>query len=184
MRKDPLGHLMKINCITPSILILASRFDLSCDYVVAQLRRKGASYFRLNSEDFEHFAVEFVPDSAMVSLSTDNLIVQLEPETLKSIYFRRGVFPRESFTSEHSPSEQLSRSHRSTFMRSFMVFDSCRWLNHPAATYKAEHKAVQLSTARAMGFDIPRTVITNATAGILKAAQGDPPLQSRDWIPS
>lgn len=174
MRHDPLDQPMRGTCITPRVLILASRFDLSCDYVVARLRRKGASYFRLNSEDFERFAIEFVPDSAMVSLRTDDLNIQLEPETLKSIYFRRGVYPREAFTGQHSTSEQLSRSHRSTFMRSFMVFKSCRWVNHPAATYQAEHKAIQLSTARAMGFDIPRTVITNNAAGILRAAQGTP----------
>ena len=174
MIHGPLDHQVRRNRITPKVLILASRFDLSCDYVVAQLRRKGVSYFRLNSEDFDRFAMEFIPDSAMVSLSTDDLDVQLEPETLESIYFRRGVYPRESFTSEHSANEQLSRSHRSTFMRSFMVFDSCRWVNHPAATYKAEHKAVQISTAHAIGFDIPRTVITNDAGGILRAAQGDP----------
>ena len=174
MIHGPLDHQVRNNRITPKVLILASRFDLSCDYVVAQLRRKGVSYFRLNSEDFDRFAIEFVPDSAMVSLSTSDLYVQLEPETLESIYFRRGVYPRESFTSEHSANEQLSRSHRSTFMRSFMVFESCRWVNHPAATYKAEHKAVQISTARAIGFDIPRTVITNDAAGILRAAQGAP----------
>ena len=165
---------MRQNCINPQVLILASKFDLSCDFVVAQLRRRGASYFRLNSEDFERFAVELIPDEAMVSLHSDGLDVQLEPETLKAIYFRRAVYLREAFTEKHSVHEQLIRSHRSAFMRSFMVFDSCRWINHPAATYKAEHKAVQLSTAHAIGFDIPRTVITNDADGILKVAQGNP----------
>lgn len=58
-------------------------------------------------------------------------------------------------------------------MRSFMVFDSCKWINHPAASYKAEHKAVQLSVAHKLGFNIPRTVITNNSEGILQVAKGD-----------
>jgi hypothetical protein len=35
----------------PEVLILASRFDFTCDYVVAALRKRGVSYLRLNSED-------------------------------------------------------------------------------------------------------------------------------------
>lgn len=53
------------------------------------------------------------------------------------------------------------------------MFDSCSWINHPASTYKAEHKAVQLALARSVGFDLPRTVITNDASGITKAAQAD-----------
>ena len=174
MIQNPLDKLQSHQHITPRILILASRFDLSCDYVVARLRRKKASYFRLNSEDFAHLAIEFVPGDALVSISTDNLTVQLEPDTLKAIYFRRGVYPRETFSGKHSAGEQLTRSHGSAFMRSFMVLESCRWINHPAATYRAEHKAIQLSMARAIGFDIPRTVITNNPTGVLRAAKGDP----------
>ena len=60
------------------------------------------------------------------------------------------------------------------FMRSFMVFDSCLWVNHPVATYRAEHKAVQLATARSVGFEVPHTVITNDAAGISEAARGAP----------
>ena len=164
---------MERESITPEVLILASKFDLTCDYVVAHLRRRNASYFRLNSEDFDQFNIVAFPDEAKVLLRTDSLEIRLEQPPLKAIYFRRGVYPREAFTPRHSANEQLSRSHRSAFMRSFMVFDSCLWINNPAATYKAEHKAVQLITAKAIGFEVPRTVITNHASGIRAAAQGD-----------
>ena len=160
--------------VVPRVLLLASRFDLSCDRVVAHLRRSGTSYFRLNSEDVQDLAVIAVPNEARVSIRSDEFNVQLERDTLKAIYFRRGVYPRESVTARHSAQEQLSRSHWSVFMRSFMVFDSCFWINHPAATYKAEHKAIQLSVARSIGFDIPRTVITNDASGVAEAALGSP----------
>lgn len=159
--------------ITPQILILASKFDLACDYVVSHLRRRSASYFRVNSEDFDQFAITAFPVDAKVLLSADRLEIRLEQPHLKAIYFRRGVYPREAFTPQHSANDQLVRTHRSAFMRSFMVFDDCRWVNHPAATYRAEHKAVQLATARKVGFDVPRTVITNHAKGITLAARGD-----------
>ncbi len=159
--------------VAPEVLLLASRFDLTCDYVVAQLRRRGAPYFRLNSEDFEQFAIVAVPSVPEIYLEARDSTVQLSPETLKAIYFRRAVYPQGPLTDKQSIHEQLNRLHRSAFMRSFMVFDSCKWINHPAATYKAEHKAVQLSIAYKLGFDIPRTVITNNAKGILQAARGD-----------
>ena len=168
------GRPLKRELITPEVLLLSSKFDLACDHVVSRLRRKHASYFRLNTEDFDQFAIVAFPDKAEVLLRTGNLEVWLEQPRLRAIYFRRGVYPREAFTTQHSANDQLIRTHRSAFMRSFMVFDSCLWINHPAATYKAEHKAVQLATAKAVGFDVPRTVITNHASGIRAAAQGDP----------
>ena len=35
----------------PAVLILASRFDLSVDYMVAKLRTMSVEYLRLNTED-------------------------------------------------------------------------------------------------------------------------------------
>ena len=160
--------------IEPQVLLLASRFDLACDYVVSHLRRRCASYFRLNTEDFDQFAMVAFPDEPSVLLLTESLEIHLKQPHLKAIYFRRGVYPREAFTSQHTPDEQLIRTHRSAFMRSFMIFDSCQWMNHPAATYKAEHKAVQLATAKRIGFAVPRTAITNHASGITAVAQGDP----------
>ena len=164
---------MQLERIEPQILLLASRFDLACDYVVSQLRRRCAAYFRLNTEDFDQFAIVAFPDEPSVQIRSAELEILLQQPQLKAIYFRRGVYPREAFTSQDSPDEQLARTHRSAFMRSFMAFDSCQWMNHPAATYKAEQKVVQLATAKRIGFSIPRTVITNHASGISAAAQGE-----------
>ena len=158
----------------PRVLLLASRFDISCDYVVAQLRRRGIAYFRFNSEDFDSFAVRAVPTQPAVYLETQGVTVQLTPETLKSVYFRRAVYPLGPYSSGNTIHDQLSRIHGSAFMRSFMVFGACKWINHPAATYWAEHKAIQLAAAHQLGFDVPRTVITNSAQGVQQAAEIDP----------
>lgn len=158
--------------IVPRVLILSSKFDLSCDYVVAQLRKRGISYFRLNTEDLGELAVVALPDEARVSVYGVGVDVQIDRDTLKAIYFRRGVYPREMVTEQHSAQEQLARAHWSVFLRSFMVFDSCLWINHPVATYRAEHKAIQLAVARSTGFEVPRTAITNDPAGINEATHG------------
>lgn len=159
--------------ISPQVLVLASRYDFSCDYVIAQLQKRDISYFRLNSEDFEEFSVVGDPVESSVSLFSKDFEVHLNQETLKSIYFRRAVYPREPRKDRDLPHEQLSRIHISALMRNFMMFDGCVWINHPVATYKAEHKGVQLQTAHRVGFDIPRTVVTNHARGIRQVAQKD-----------
>ena len=164
---------MHLERMRPQVLLLASKFDLACDYVVSQLRRRGASYFRLNTEDFDQFAIIAFPDEPSVQIRGEGLEILLEQPQLKAIYFRRGVYPREAYTSQESPDEQLIKIHRSAFMRSFLIFESCLWMNHPVATYQAEHKTVQLATAKRIGFYIPRTVITNHASGIRAAAQGE-----------
>ena len=71
--------------VIPQVLLLASKFDFSCDYVVAQFRRRGTPYFRLNSEDFEQFAIIAVPSEPGVYLDAQGSSIQLSPETLKAI---------------------------------------------------------------------------------------------------
>ena len=159
--------------LNPQILILASRFDFSCDYVISRLRERGKTYFRLNSEDIEKFAITVVPDEPLVVLTADGLTVRLSEETLESIYFRRAVYPREPRPNATSAQDQLVRAHRSSFMRSFMIFTSCTWVNHPVSTYRAEHKAVQLATAHQTGLQIPRTVLTNDASGVYEVADQD-----------
>ena len=43
-----------------------------------------------------------------------------------------------------------------------MIFHEALWVNDPTATYKAEHKAVQLSVAASKGFAVPETRVTNS----------------------
>lgn len=148
----------------PEVLILASRFDVTCDLVVAQLRKRGTAYLRLNSEDLPSYQLTLDPLAATCTGVSDALTFELTAERLVSIYFRQPVFLRESATAIRPPEEQLARVHWATFLRSFMIFDACTWINHPVATYRAEHKAVQLAAAATLGFDLPATIFTNSTA--------------------
>ena len=88
---------MQTEKIEPQILLLASKFDLACDYVVSHLRRRKASYFRLNTEDFDQFAIVAFPDEPSVQLRTEGLDILLKQPELRAIYFRRGYLSARSF---------------------------------------------------------------------------------------
>jgi hypothetical protein len=151
--------------IRPAVLILASRYDLSCDFVASRLRRMGVEYLRLNSEDLSDLALLLDPVSRTISGQCSDFAFHLAPDSLRAIYFRRPVFLRESST-DKSPDEQLARHQWAAFMRSFMLFSRCRWMNDPVATYRAETKPLQLAIAADLGFRVPRTIVGNTPVGL------------------
>lgn len=158
--------------ISPGVLILASRYDFSCDYVVDALRALGTSYLRLNTEDLPSFTLELDPIRAVLHGVSHAIEFEVRAETLLSVYFRQPTFLRESALSGRPGHEQFSRAQWASFMRSLMVFDKCLWVNHPARTYEAEHKAIQLRTGADLGFDIPRTRVTNSSFACSYVAGG------------
>jgi glutathione synthase/RimK-type ligase-like ATP-grasp enzyme len=54
-----------------------------------------------------------------------------------------------------------------------MLFERPRWVNHPRSTYFAEHKPLQLRRAHLLGFDVPRTRVSNSASSIHEVAGGD-----------
>jgi len=157
---------------TPSIVILASRFDLSCDYVVAELRRKEIPYQRINTQDLPDLDIFFDPEAQRLVVRSGSSSFELNPATVSAIYFRRPVYLRSCPPDHESLAGQLSSTHWATFVCSLMLFDQCRWMNYPGAVYVSEHKAVQLSTAARIGFSVPTTRITNSMDGVEAALSG------------
>lgn len=152
----------------PSVVILASRFDLACDYVVARLRARSVPYLRLNTEDLPDSRITFDPFEPRLSGNVGTRDFCIDRGCLKSILFRRPVFLREAGDAVRPPGERLARFHWATFMRSFMTFDWVTWVNHPAATYQGENKVVQLLMARQVGLAVPRTIVSNDRAEVMR----------------
>ena len=157
VRRAPLS-----STIRPEVLVLASRYDLSCDYVVSALRKRGSAYFRLNNEDLPSYSFCLDPCRRRLSCHTDDLRIEVSAGRLVGVYFRRPTFLREASQAGHRPGEQFRRAQWAAFLRSLMVFDTARWVNHPTRTYEAEHKMIQLRTAHEVGFDVPATYCLNS----------------------
>ncbi len=162
--------------IVPSVLILASRGDFTCDYVVSQLMMLGVPYLRLNVEDLPALKLSMYPTDLGVEGELDDMefAFSIRSESLRSVLFRRPIYLRESEGISRPPIEQLTRTQWSTFVRSFMVFDDCRWMNHPSATFQAENKAVQLAAASQVGLRVPHTIITNSKDVIAREFKSAP----------
>jgi hypothetical protein len=150
--------------IEPSIVILASRFDLACDRVVAALHARGAAYLRINVEDLPSSVVCMDPEVREVTVTIAGTSYRITADRLKAIYFRQPTFLRGSTATREAPVDRMLREHRAAFLRNLLIFHEARWLNHPGSTYVAEHKPLQLARATALGFTIPWTRVSNSAA--------------------
>lgn len=157
----------------PEVLILGSRHDLTCDFVIAALRRKGVPYLRLNSEDLPDATLDLEPLTATLNVGLGINEFRVSEGTLRSVLFRRPTFLRSYGDRAADPQGELLRTHWAAFLRNLVLFETALWVNHPRSTYLAEHKALQLRRAHSLGFDVPRTRVANIAAAIGPVAAGD-----------
>lgn len=152
----------KFQPINPEFLILASRYDLTCDFVVGVLRKRGIPYLRLNSEDLPQSNLALNPVRRILTGQIAEQRFTIDHNILKAVFYRRPVFLRDHGAHISNPDDQFARIQWAVFTRSLMVFDNARWMNFPAATYLAEHKAYQLAKAADLGFEVPPTIVSNS----------------------
>jgi hypothetical protein len=68
--------------LSPRVLILASRYDLTCDYVISSLRAGGIPYFRLNTEDLTLFELTLDPITPLLRGISSQLTFEIRGEHL------------------------------------------------------------------------------------------------------
>lgn len=144
----------------PKVLILANLHDFSTDKVCVALADAGVPFLRLNRDALVDLRVRLDPVAPTLEVQHGANAWVID-EGLTSVWFRQPTYLRNPEGRILSAAEQLSRSQAMAFIRALSVFDHTRWVNDPAATYRAENKAWQLRVARQVGFDVPQTLITN-----------------------
>jgi len=142
-------------------LIVSNTIDYSTDLICMQLENRGLKYLRINRD-------KFLECNILYNLEEESLIINMHDKeyviynnSLKSVYFRAPVFLRNSKT--YTLAQQLYRSQWSAFIRNLIIFDQCKWVNHPVSTYRAENKLYQLKIAKEVGFLVPDTFVGNCS---------------------
>lgn len=142
------------------VLILANLHDFPTDRVCVELQARGVRYARLNRESLSQAALRLDPQAPRLEIDLDGQSWVIDGG-LRAVWWRQPTFLRNTPHEPLSLDEQLERSQWPAFLRGLMLFDEARWINNPAATYRAESKPWQLRQAARLGFDTPATLITN-----------------------
>ncbi|MBZ9766714.1 RimK-like protein [Mesorhizobium sp. CA6] len=153
------------------VLVLSSDLDFATDLVCRELGLRGSPFLRLNRESLPALGLTLDPVTPTLRCRFEGRSWIVD-SSLRSVWWRVGTFDREISDRSLDLQTQLQRTQWSAFLRSMMVFTGARWINHPAATYAAETKALQLRIAREVGFDIPETVMSNDPVGFADREPG------------
>ena len=144
------------------ILVVTSKRDLTSDFVILELQRRGLAYLRLNTEDLPNCFFYCRPDSDTDwHLKSENFSFNLSQ--VKAAYFRRPGSPKPLSQIDKTEQAYCTAEWQATLQSLYWAIGD-RWLNAPHAIALAEDKIRQLTQARRLGFQLPETLIGNACA--------------------
>jgi glutathione synthase/RimK-type ligase-like ATP-grasp enzyme len=141
------------------ILLVTNKRDITTDFIVLELRRRGLAFYRLNSEDLPRTASRFRPQANQGwEIEMDNGVLALRD--VRAAYYRRPGAPEPTAGKDAATRDYLANEW-SAVTRSLWNALEGRWLSSPFAILRAEDKPRQLALAAELGFDIPETLIAN-----------------------
>lgn len=140
------------------ILLATNRKDVTTDFVVLELERRGMKFFRLNTEDIHTYRT-VLPNGDPTKLRLKGKNRTLVLSEVKGAYYRRPMPPE--FDNRDPATANYLNAEWSAILRSIWNVLYGRWLNCPFAILRAEDKPRQLMFARRVGFKVPETIVTN-----------------------
>lgn len=142
------------------LLILTSDQDLTADYLIIELMRRGLPYFRLNSEELSEAEFTFSLDGSGTARSISVGPRSLDLGAVEAVWYRRAVHPIPKVPL--SPAERHFVSGEIRHLVTGLVLNPrVKWVNPIDKVSIAEHKLYQLQVAAKLGFRIPRTLVSN-----------------------
>lgn len=152
------------------ILIVTNKFDTTVDMVIEQLEKRDCKFYRLNSEDF--------PSQVKCTINQSNESVdgyfnvgyerKVNFSEINSIYYRRPGRHRIDEGIQVKEHRKFAYEESTVALSGALMLPSVVWLNDPQKIKIAEIKIKQLQIAKNIGFRIPKTLITNEPAQIIK----------------
>jgi hypothetical protein len=139
------------------LVIVSNREDLTTDWLVLELERRGQAFLRLCSEDYPaKIGVELTPEKAMLQLG-DGL---LDASAISAVWWRRSVAPVMAVEDDRHLAKWAAGEALVAWEGFWQTVDA-HWVNQPEASAHANCKPLQLQEARRCGLTVPPTLITN-----------------------
>lgn len=145
------------------ILILSNKWDLTVDFVVAELRKRRHPFLRLNTEDLATGVATVRLPAFRILASKDDTIHDLT-DAISVIWNRRPGKPFDDVRPQDRPSlstQKFVSDQWYSWLEVLQLVPDVFWINHPRDNDAMESKIRQLQLAKLHGFQIPETVVTN-----------------------
>lgn len=145
------------------ILILSNKWDITVDFVVRELKARGAEFIRINTEDLVQDGVAFRFPGPHLMVGKGSKTFDLS-QCVTAIWCRRPGKPFDFVPHEQKPSDAIQKFASDQWYACLEALELLRdvlWVNPPIANDQMESKLRQLQFASELGFHIPRTLISN-----------------------
>ncbi|MGM7756765.1 MvdC/MvdD family ATP grasp protein [Yersinia enterocolitica] len=143
------------------ILLVTNKRDITMDYIVVELKKRGVEYFRLNTEDLPK-SYSVMSDESLMDWSININGKILNGSNVKAAYFRRPGNPEvPSYISDPNVIDYIQGEWNS-FLKSLYMRLELFWFSSPTNVILAEDKPRQLVVAKEIGFNIPESIVTNS----------------------
>ena len=149
-----------------TILIVTNKMDEHASHVIRVLNDRHVPVFRLNTEDFPlEVALTWRDDAWELRYHGRTLT----PDRVRSCWYRK--------PSDAEVHAEITDDGARTFVRDechyvlnalYRATPGVTWVSHPDALQASKYKAHQLHIARAIGFRVPETLLTNDPAAFLE----------------
>lgn len=152
-------------------LVVTNKRDLTSDFIILELQRRGLPYIRLNTEDIPNAVFQCCPGTE-VTWSFDLPDGLFKLSQVKAAYFRRPGVPEPLSHIRDSYLPYCAHEWHATLQSLYWAIGE-RWLNPPHLIAFAENKIYQLTLAKTLGFMIPDTLVSNDPTAIRKFAHNE-----------
>jgi glutathione synthase/RimK-type ligase-like ATP-grasp enzyme len=150
------------------ILVVTNKRDITSDFVILELQRRGLQYMRLNTEDLALGEFQWSPsDGGEWNLQFED--ISIEKTQIKAAYYRRPGALKAAKELGAIAQDYSVGEWQAALNAIYWSLDG-RWLNAPHVIALAENKIRQLTLARELGFRIPHTLVSNAPKSIASFA--------------
>lgn len=151
------------------ILLVTNKRDITMDYIVVELKKRGVEYFRLNTEDLPK-SYSVMSDESLMDWKININGKTLNGSNVKAAYFRRPGNPEApSYISDPNVVDYIQGEWNSFLKSLYMRLDRF-WFSSPTNIILAEDKPRQLVVAKEIGFNIPESIVTNSHEEIKKSS--------------
>jgi hypothetical protein len=145
------------------ILIISNKWDITVDFVVAELRGRGSNFLRINTEDLVSGCVSIELPEFKILISKNEKVYDLT-NSVNVIWYRRPGKPFDNIGLLDRPSPAIQNfvsDQWFSWLEALQLIPGVTWINHPQANDAMESKPRQLLLASKVGFLIPKTIVTN-----------------------
>jgi len=144
------------------ILLITNKGDITTDFVVKELTKAKASFYRLNTEDFlSKFFLNFNFHKNEFTLFDNERKIEIDLLKIKSVYYRRPILPSKTTNNLTRGEEIFIINEITNYLEGlYKILKNAFWISPVFAIREAESKIHQLQVAKELGFNIPPSLIT------------------------